>query len=414
MVEAQAAAYVNRHRSCSTCGRHLRGKGQYPIVFRTVFGNVALASPRFYCCRCHPADSTTFSPLADLFTEHTAPELLYLETRWASLISFGMTTALLKDVLPVAGTTNPETVRQHLHKIATRQDADLGTSELGLSDDGLTAGQASPVPREAVIVGIDGGYLRNWHDKRKKFEVIVGKSIVEDRDNRYFGLVRSQDAAPRRRLRAVLERQGLPVDQPVTVLTDGGDSVRALVSNLSAGSEHVLDWFHVAMRLTVLGQYAKDLTHYNALEATALQDRLERIKWRLWHGDADEAQNRARELAENVAALASGYPGLARLVEATAGLATYIDNNAAAIVDYSERWDHGEIISTAFAESTVDLVISRRFAKKQQMQWSKKGAHRLLQTRTRTLDGTLRDLFTTWYPAMPANDVQPAPSTAAA
>jgi hypothetical protein len=89
-------------------------------------------------------------------------------------------------------------------------------------------------------------------------------------------------------------------------------------------------------------------------------------------------------------------------------------NNVAAITDYSKRWDHGEIISTAFAESTVDLVISRRFAKKQQMQWSKKGAHRLLQTRTRTLDGTLRDLFTTWYPAMPANDVQPTPSAAAA
>ena len=79
-----------------------------------------------------------------------------------------------------------------------------------------------------------------------------------------------------------------------------------------------------------------------------------------------------------------------------------------------ERWDHGEIISTAFAEATVDLVVSRRFAKKQQMQWSKKGAHLLLQTRTRTLDGTLHDLFTTWYPAMPANDVQPAPFAAAA
>jgi hypothetical protein len=49
------------------------------------------------CCQ-------TFSPLAKLFTEHTAPELLYLETRWASLVSFGLTTALLKDVLPVAGT----------------------------------------------------------------------------------------------------------------------------------------------------------------------------------------------------------------------------------------------------------------------------------------------------------------------
>ena len=66
-------------------------------------------------------------------------------------------------------------------------------------------------------------------------------------------------------------------------------------------------------------------------------------------------------MAKDVAALASGYPGLTRLVKATAG--TYIGNNVAAIADYAERWDHGEIISTAFAESTVDLVVSRRFAK---------------------------------------------------
>ena len=85
---------------------------------------------------------------------------------------------------------------------------------------------------------------------------------------------------------------------------------------------------------------------------------------------------------------------------------TYIANNAAALPDYSERWLNGERISTAFVESTVNLVVSRRFAKKQQMQWSKQGAHRLLRTRTKTLDGTLRDLFTTWYPAMAANDNQ--------
>jgi hypothetical protein len=42
------------------------------------------------------------------------------------------------------------------------------------------------------------------------------------------------------------------------------------------------------------------------------------------------------------------------------------------------------------------------------MQRSKKGAHRLLQNPTRTLNGTLRDLFTPTSPAMPANDVQTA------
>src|SRR3954447_16282533 len=88
-----------------------------------------------------------------------------------------------------------------------------------------------------------------------------------------------------------------PTDQPVTVLTDGGDSVRALVGDLPAGAEHVLDWFHVAMRLTGLTQYAKGLAHHSPIEAVALQHRLERIKWRLWHGDAGEALSRARALA---------------------------------------------------------------------------------------------------------------------
>jgi hypothetical protein len=63
----------------------------------------------------------------------------------------------------------------------------------------------------------------------------------------------------------------------------------------------------------------------------------------------------------------------------------------------------GERISSCLAESTVNAVISKRFAKRQQMQWTKRGAHLLLQTRTRTLDGTLRPMFERWYPGL-AND----------
>jgi hypothetical protein len=57
-------------------------------------------------------------------------------------------------------------------------------------------------------------------------------------------------------------------------------------------------------------------------------------------------------------------------------------------------------------------VVGKRFAKKQQMQWSKAGAHLLLQTRTQTLDGTLPETFRKWYPAMAANDA-PTPAAAA-
>ena len=60
-------------------------------------------------------------------------------------------------------------------------------------------------------------------------------------------------------------------------------------------------------------------------------------------------------------------------------------------------------VSSAFVEATVNAVVSKRFAKKQQMQWTRNGAHLLMQTRPRTLDGTLRSTFERWYPGM-AND----------
>ena len=165
--------------------------------------------------------------------------MLYLETRWASLVSYGMTAGLLKDILPISGTVDASTIRRHLHKVATRHEADLSGEQSG----GPDAGNGQPLPQAAVIVGIDGGYVRNWHDKKHNFEVVVGKSTAAGRDDRYFGLVRSQDEQPGHRFREVLRSQGLPVTQPVTMLTDGGDSVRALAGELSPGAVTILDWF---------------------------------------------------------------------------------------------------------------------------------------------------------------------------
>src|SRR5919204_5851004 len=68
------------------------------------------------------------------------------------------------------------------------------------------------------------------------------------------------------------------------------------------------------------------------------------------------------------------------------------------IPNYGERYHNGEAIATGFVESTVNEVVSKRFCKKQQMRWSKEGAHWLLQTRVRTLNGELAGIFKRWYP----------------
>jgi hypothetical protein len=55
---------------------------------------------------------------------------------------------------------------------------------------------------------------------------------------------------------------------------------------------------------------------------------------------------------------------------------------------------------SSIAESTVNQVISRRFVRKQQMRWQPETAHLLLELRTRTLNGKLRETFQHRWPAM--------------
>ena len=53
----------------------------------------------------------------------------------------------------------------------------------------------------------------------------------------------------------------------------------------------------------------------------------------------------------------------------------------------------------------VNQVISKRMVKKQQMRWSKKGAHLLLQVRTKVIDGDWRETCERWYPELAAQAV---------
>ena len=266
VVGAQAAAFVADHRHCDACGRRLWSKSRTSFQFRTPFGDVSVTGPRLKPCRCQSAARGSVSPLTGLFPEHIAPEMLYLETKWAALVPFGVTVDLLKDILPVGSTLNAQTVCNHLHRVATRMEESVGEERTSWIEDCPPGAARLPLPEGPVVVGIDGGYVRaREHGLARRdsnFEVVVGQSIAEDRDNRYCGLVQSFDDRPKRRLYEVLREQGLQMNQEITFLTDGGDTVRNLAADMSPCAEHVLDWFHLTMRLTVLGQYAKGLAHH--------------------------------------------------------------------------------------------------------------------------------------------------------
>ncbi len=158
------------------------------------------------------------------------------------------------------------------------------------------------------------------------------------------------------------------------------------------------------MRLTVLEQYTRGTAHHNEAEGESLLKTLTRIKWLLWHGNQHRAQQKVKDLRDHAESLEVDYQHLKRFRRSVQEFAVYIRSNTSSLINYGERYRSGERISSAMAESTVNAVISKRFAKRQQMQWTKVGAHLLLQTRTCTLDGTLRSTFERWYPGLLGNE----------
>jgi hypothetical protein len=135
-----------------------------------------------------------------------------------------------------------------------------------------------------------------------------------------------------------------------------------------------------------------------AVLGAEIGNKMERLKWSLWHGQVDKALGKIDDLETSMAPFSETYARFPRLVKALSELRTSIVHNRHVIPNYGERSHHGKAIATGFVESTVNAVVSKRFCKKQQMQWSKEGAHWLLQTRVRTLNGELGAIFKRWYP----------------
>ncbi len=131
-----------------------------------------------------------------------------------------------------------------------------------------------------------------------------------------------------------------------------------------------------------------------------LEKHLEPVKWNLWHGNVVHALQRIDDVEDDLEMLKENPANKKKMRKAVREFRSYIEANEAFIPNYGDRYRHDETISTAFVESTVNYVVSKRFVKKQQMRWTQRGAHLLLQTRVQVLNGDLKGTFGRWFPGM--------------
>src|SRR5215813_12861389 len=98
----------------------------------------------------------------------------------------------------------------------------------------------------------------------------------------------------------VLQSQDLQMNQDITFLSDGNDSLRQLQLEMSPKAIHILDWYHLSMKLTVLGQYGKGLVACEAVRGEAICEKIERLKWSLWHGQVDKSLGKIDDLESSI------------------------------------------------------------------------------------------------------------------
>ena len=142
----------------------MRKKERYVVKLKTLFGDISFKNPRYY--NPEGAEQKIYSSLNELLPHHTTPELLFIETKWACLIQFEKTANLLKDLLPVSETLNGTTIQNNLYDLVMTQEKEIGEEQFMFDCGNVNERRALPKPERTMVVGIDGGYIRDWNEKK--------------------------------------------------------------------------------------------------------------------------------------------------------------------------------------------------------------------------------------------------------
>ena len=111
-----------------------------------------LSGQRFYHCPCQPQTTKSFSPIAGLVSERTAPEFCYLQAKWSSLKSYGLTVKLLEEVLPLSA--NVATAMRTTHAVAEKLETNWVKSNTCILKERPESGPVYHIPKNGYLWGL--------------------------------------------------------------------------------------------------------------------------------------------------------------------------------------------------------------------------------------------------------------------
>lgn len=389
LVQAQAQEHCQVRRSCPRCGGQRPLKDQRSRQLRSLFGTVEVCAPRFEPCRCSVTLRTILSPVTEIMPDRCTPEYERMLAEFGALLPYRRARTLLETFFPVGDLPTIDTIQRRTLQVGARLEREAIVQPTPLPP---------PADAEAIALSIDSGHVRAMRNYQvRTFEVFVAQASNDDGEQIVFSSVPVEADRQTQQLRGVLRRLSATPCTELTILSDGADGPRSLGEAASIGPTfHVLDWFHLAMRIHHVAQAVKgwpDNSNEDRHEGARFADAVEHIRWRLWHGQVQRALDLISATAEALDALAAATSPAGATADKVAkllrSLETYVVGQAELIIDYAAARHDAEPISTAPTEGTVQWLLHRRMGAKQQMRWSPRGAHMMLKVRTALANGTL-------------------------
>ena len=329
---------------------------------------------------------TILSPVKEITLDCCTPEYERVLAEFGALLPYRRARALLGTFFPVGDLPTIDTIQRRTLRVGARLECEAVATPTLLPP---------PTNAKTIALSIDSGHVRAVRSYQvRTFEVFVAQASNDDGEQIVFSLPVEADRQTQQ-LRGALHRLGATPRTDFTILSDGADGPRSLGEAASISPTcHVLDWFHLAMRIQHVAQAVKgwpDITNRDRQYGTLFAGAVEHVRWRLWHGQVQRALDLIGDTVAALDAIAAvGSAARATVAKVAAllrGLETYAAGQAAMIIDYATARHDAEPISTAPTESAVQWLLHRRMGARQQMRWSPRGAHMMLRVRTAVANG---------------------------
>ena len=228
-------------------------------------------------------------------------------------------------------------------------------------------------------MNVDGIHVHDADNKGHNFEAIVAKVYQPQhviQQDKHHNLItekqcvgsakKDKQAVMKKKIVTAAKKAGLGQNTVVTGLADGAKNCWDIIKALSAHCLAllcILDWFHI-------GKHFKNVENQLPKKEKKL---LDVAKESLWHGHVSGCLLWLDKIKSRLTH--------SNHLEKINALITYITNNQEYIVNYEKRKMQGQPYSSHVAESTVEHYASARLKKRQKMQWTREGAHGILQIR---------------------------------